>query len=81
MGFPLKRIVVKTRKAVRVPCPYCKRGHGIFQAVVTNFGEVEGNAADPIKCVSCEKYFRLKPRIVFRGVPLEEKKKEGMVIS
>ena len=81
MSFPLKQIVVKTRKMVRIKCPYCPTGGGFFHYTMTNFGEVEGSAADPIKCAVCEKYFKIKPQIVFKGVPLEEKKEKGMVIA
>lgn len=82
MGRQVNRIVVKTRKVVRVRCPYCRNGRGNFKYVMTNFGEIEGDAGDPIRCEVCEKYFIAKPKIFFEGVPMEMKTPtNGMVFG
>lgn len=54
----------------RVSCPYCIVGFSEIPAVRQNDAvQVEG-IREPRKCLTCGKYFRLKPRVVLEGVPL-----------
>ncbi len=82
MAFPLKQIVHRQTRLIRVSCPYCPGGHGIFKVVTANNGTVEGNAREPVKCVECMKYFQIKPQIVFKGVPMEQApSRNGQIIG
>ena len=71
-----KKIVIKTKHARKIQCPYCRIGWAIFKFTITNFGEIQGNAGDPLKCLNtdCKKWFKVKPQVVLTGVRMEDGK-------
>jgi len=57
---------------LRITCPYCVAG--FCEALMVRKGDIVQveNIKDPRCCVSCGRYFFLKPRVVIEGVPLED---------
>lgn len=52
----------------RVSCPYCMVGFAEVPAVRNNDAvQVEG-IQEPRRCVTCARFFKLKPRVVLEGV-------------
>lgn len=65
-------LVGANQQVLKVPCPYCPLGFA--EVVMTNRGdraEVEG-IKDPRRCLTCKRYFALRPRVVLEGVRLED---------
>jgi hypothetical protein len=69
---PAVRVSSGAPSAFKVSCPYCQTGSAtvVYQkggaAVLTING-----FRDPRQCDRCGRFFRLKPRLVIDGVPLE----------
>ena len=59
-------------KITEITCPYCLAGYAEV-VVMHRHGQVQiEGIKDPRKCNQCQRYFRLKPRVVLEGVKLEE---------
>lgn len=83
MGFPLKQIVHRSHKKVPIRCPRpgCA-GFGVFDCVQTNFGQIEGNLGEPLKCGTCKKFMRIKiGKIIFDAAPVEVEPKGNPILA
>lgn len=60
-------------QVLRVSCPYCLVGFTeiLIEVNHRNNSKSVERIHDPRKCVTCGKFFRLRPRVVVEGVPLE----------
>ena len=58
----------------RVSCPYCLVGFSevlVETQLTQKTKRVEG-IAEPRRCVTCKRYFKIKPRLKLDGVKLED---------
>jgi ferredoxin len=69
MASPQVSIAVKIHK---ISCPYCLIGYAeMVEERRDGQMQIQG-IKDPRKCVTCHKYFRLKPKVQIVGVPMED---------
>ena len=57
----------------RITCPYCVIGYAVVEVKVNaaQMTKQIAGIADPRRCVTCKRYFRLKPTVQIVGVRLE----------
>jgi transcriptional regulator NrdR family protein len=57
----------------RITCPYCAVGYCdvVGERAADGTFTLEG-IREPRKCVTCDKYFRLRPRVTIEGARLED---------
>ena len=56
----------------KISCPYEPIGFGLANVHTTPGGETQINMAEPIKCTTCNRYFKLRTRVVIYGEALPE---------
>ena len=67
------QIVMHTVKAMKVSCPYCVMGYAeVIETIHGKEVKIEG-IDQPRRCRTCNKYFRLMPKLQLVGEPMEDK--------
>lgn len=65
-------ILAPNEEIRRVTCPHCLIGFAEVKVVTQGKDhKTVANIRDPRRCLTCKREFRIRPRIVLEGVPLE----------
>lgn len=61
---------------LKVSCPYCYIGHAEVPCLVTGDAVQVPDIRSPHKCVTCQKYIVLRPKVTLTGITMEQAEKE-----